>query len=109
MAHSKPLAWLHGEIKTPPFSLKARVETGFLLRQIQDGEKLGLPYSRPMPSIDQTCHELRVRDEKQTWRVIYALEEDAVLILEVFAKKTAKTPVGVIKTCQRRLRLYRSA
>jgi hypothetical protein len=27
----KPLAWLHGEIKTPPFSTEARIEAGVLL------------------------------------------------------------------------------
>jgi hypothetical protein len=26
----KPLIWLHREIKTPPFSSAARIETGFL-------------------------------------------------------------------------------
>ncbi len=25
----KPLAWLHGQVKTPPFSMAARIETGF--------------------------------------------------------------------------------
>ena len=47
----KPLAWLHGEIKTPPFSREARIEAGVLLRRIQQGEALGLPHSRPMFSI----------------------------------------------------------
>ena len=28
---SKPLIWLHDEVKTPPFSLAARLEAGFLL------------------------------------------------------------------------------
>ena len=50
-ARHKPLAWLHGEVKTPPFSQTARVEAGFLLRKLQDGETLSLPHSRPMPSI----------------------------------------------------------
>jgi hypothetical protein len=26
----KPLVWLHGEVKTPPFSKKARVEAGVM-------------------------------------------------------------------------------
>ena len=108
MPRSKPLAWLHGEVKTPPFSANARVEAGFLLRQLQDGVKLGLPQSRPMPNIDQTCHELRVRDENRTWRIVYALEPDAAVILDVFAKKTEKTPDSVIKACRRRLKQYRS-
>ena len=106
MANPKPLVWLHGEIKTPPFSAEARLEAGFLLRRLQNGEKLRLPHSRPMPSIGRSCHEIRIRDASQTWRVIYAIEDDAVVILEVFSKKTTKTPKSVIDVCQRRLRLY---
>jgi hypothetical protein len=53
----RPLVWLHGEIKTPPFSFEARVETGVLLRRLQGGEKLTLPHSRPMPAIGARCHE----------------------------------------------------
>ena len=107
MPRSKPLAWLHGEVKTPPFSANARVEAGFL-RQLQNGVKLALPQSRPMPNIEQACHELRVRDANRTWRIVYALEPDALVILEVFAKKTEKTPDSVIKACRRRLKQYRS-
>jgi len=31
----KPLVWLHGEIKTPPLSPTARLEAGYLLRQLR--------------------------------------------------------------------------
>jgi hypothetical protein len=34
----RPLVWLHGEVKTPPFSRAARVEIGSLLRRVQRGE-----------------------------------------------------------------------
>jgi len=34
----KPLRWLHGEVKTPPFSRAARLEAGLLLRRLQQGE-----------------------------------------------------------------------
>jgi phage-related protein len=107
MDDPKPLVWLHGEIKTPPFSPEARLEAGFLLRRLQNGEKVSLPESRPMPAVGSSCHELRIRDADQTWRVIYSIEDDAVVILEVFSKKTATTPKTVITTCQRRLRMYR--
>jgi hypothetical protein len=40
----KDLVWLHGEIKTPPFSAEARIEAGCLLRRLQRGESLGLPH-----------------------------------------------------------------
>ena len=55
----RPLVWLHGEVKTPPFSTEARVEGGVLLRRLQYGENIYLPHSRPMPSIGKACHELR--------------------------------------------------
>lgn len=64
----KPLVWLHGEIKTPPFSREARVEAGVLLRRLQAGEKLALPHSRPMPSVGARCHELRIPDAQATRR-----------------------------------------
>jgi phage-related protein len=105
----KPLVWLHGEIKTPPFSSAARVEAGVLLRQLQAGEKLALPHSRPMPSIGARCHELRIPDATATWRIVYRLDPDAVVIAEVFSKKTAATPQPVIAVCQRRLRAYDEA
>jgi len=102
----KPLVWLHGEIKTPPFSRAARLEAGTLLRRLQDGEALGIPHSRPMPSIGPRCHELRVRDEDQNWRVIYRIDADVIVIVAVFAKDTRQTPKRVIDTCKRRLRAY---
>ena len=77
---SKPLVWLHGEIKTPPFSKAARVEAGALLRTLQDGEQVGMPHARPMPGIGARCHELRVRDEGQNWRIIYRIDSDAIVI-----------------------------
>jgi len=102
----KPLVWLHGELKTPPLSYEARIETGFLLRRLQRGESLGMPRSRPMPSIGARCHELRVTDTNVIWRVIYRIDEDAIVLLEIFSKKTQKTPQYVIKACQRRIKDY---
>src|SRR3954453_11898204 len=88
----KTLIWLSGEIKTPPFSALARSEAGGLLRLIQEGESLGLPHSRPMPGIGPRCHELRVRDEDKNWRIVYRIDDDAILVTEVFPKTTGKTP-----------------
>jgi phage-related protein len=106
---SKPLVWLHGEVKTPPLSPSARIEAGFLLRQLQEGENLGMPHSRPMPSIGVRCHELRIRDEDTTWRVIYRIDDDAIVIVEVFNKTTRTTPKSVIEVCQKRLTRYDQA
>ncbi len=102
----KPLVWLHGAVKTPPFSANARVEAGGYLRRLQRGEKLSLPESRPMPSIGPGCHELRVQDQTVTWRILYYVGREAVVILEVFAKKTRRTPKPVIRTARKRLDVY---
>ncbi len=102
----KVLVWFSGEVKTPPFSSKARIEAGYLLRLLQKGESLSMPQSRPMPNIGKRCHELRINDESKTWRIIYRLDEDAIVIVNVFAKKTNKTPDTVIKQCQKRLKQY---
>lgn len=102
----KPLAWFHGEIKTPPMSHAARVKTGFLLRKLQQGELISLPWSRPLPSIEARCHELRITDETTVWRLVYCIDSDAMVILDVFKKKTQQTPKSVIDHCKRRIRLY---
>ena len=105
----KPLVWLHGEVKTPPFSLEARIEAGTMLRLLQEGESLGMPHSRSMPSIDAGCHELRIRDENRNWRIVYRVDDDAIIIAEVFSKTTQQTPKRVIDLCQARLATYDEA
>jgi phage-related protein len=102
----KPLAWLSGEIKTPPFGSDVRIEAGFLLRRLQRGESLGLPHSRPMPSIGPSCHELRIVDGKVSWRIVYHIAADAIVILDVFKKQTEATPNAVINACRQRLGKY---
>ena len=105
----KPLRWLHGEVKTPPFSRAARLEAGLLLRRLQQGESPSLPHSRPMRQIGPRCHELRVRDQNKDWRIIYRIDEDRILIVDVFNKTTRRTPDSVIKVCHRRLAEYDQA
>lgn len=109
VGRDKPLAWLHGEIRTPPFSKAARIEAGYFLRELQRGRSLSMPHSRPMPAVGPRCHELRVVDEGVTWRIVYRVDSEAILILEVFAKKTAQTPAAVLEACRRRLKEYDDA
>ena len=108
-AGDKPLVWLHGEIKSPPLSREARTEVGYLLRRLQRGETLSMPYSQPMPRLGKRCHEVRVIDAHANWRIIYRLDFDGIVIAEVFANKTVTTPRLVIETCQRRLKEYDDA
>ena len=88
----KPLAWLRGEVKTPPFSPEARVDAGVLLRRLQRGESLGLPASQPMPVIGVRCHELRIGDRDQTWRIVYHVADDAIVILDVSPRRRPRRP-----------------
>ena len=78
---SKPLVILHGEIKSPPLSAAARVEAGMNLRKLQRGMMLSMPISRPMPVIGVRCAELSIVDMNTTWRIIYRVDADAVLIV----------------------------
>lgn len=106
MRADKPIVWLRGEVKTPPFSKEARIEAGFLLRQLQQGAQLKMPHSRPMPGIAPRCQELRVPDGDRTFRIVYRLDSDAILIGEVFAKKTTSTPKSVVANCRSRFQEY---
>ncbi len=97
---------LSGEIKTPPFSKEARVEAGTLLRQLQEGDSLGMPHSRSMPDIGPRCHELRVRDEDHNWRFVYRIDKDAIVVVAIFPKTTRAMTTHDIAACRQRLVRY---
>jgi phage-related protein len=105
-ANRKPLVWLHGKLKTPPMSPGARVEAGYLLGLVQEGVKLAMPQSRPMPEVGNQCHELRVTGEHIEWRIIYRVDDRAVPVVDIFEKKTRATPKRIIEACKRRLAAY---
>jgi phage-related protein len=85
------------------------LEAGLLLRRLQRGEMLGMPHSRPKPSLGPRCHELRIDDARVAWRIIYRIDSDAIVILEVFSKKSRETPRSVIDACKRRIKEYDNA
>jgi len=105
----KPLVWLRTDVKTPPFLKEARLAAGYLLRRLQRSENLTMPHSRPMPGIGAQCHELRIVDGDTTWRIVYRTDSDAVIIVDVFKKKTPQTPKRVIATSKARFREYDDA
>lgn len=105
--HDRPLVWLRGSVKTPPFGPDARIEAGFLLRRLQRGDGLGLPHSRPLSDVGPGCHELRIVDGAANWRIMYHIASEAIVILDVFRKKTPTTPKSVISECARRLAEFR--
>ncbi len=79
------------------------MEAGFLLRRLQRGETLGMPHSRPMPTVGSGCHELRIVDGTVSWRLMYHVAPSALVLLAVFPKKTAATPPSVMAECRKRL------
>jgi phage-related protein len=64
------------------------------------------PASRPMPIIGPRCHELRIRDEQHSWRLIYRIDHDAIVVAVLLDKKTEQTPDRVIEQSRTRLRRY---
>jgi phage-related protein len=62
-----------------------------------------------MPGVGVACHELRVVDGSVNWRIMYHVAADAIVILDVFQKKTAATPQHVIQDCRQRLAAFRTA
>lgn len=106
-AEPKPMQWMEeNTITTPPMGEEARREAGRNLRRVQNGQMLSMPVSRPMPSIGRGVHELRINDQTEAWRIIYYIGEAAIVVLEIFSKKTQTTPDSVILLCQKRLRQY---
>jgi phage-related protein len=86
------------------FSEDVRREFGKVIFDLQKGEKLGMPLSRPMPSVGSGVEELRVRDRSGAYRVFYYTKlADSILIFHAFGKKTQKTPPHEIALAQKRL------
>jgi phage-related protein len=105
----KPVAWLHGSVKTPPFTDEGRQEAGMLLRLLQEGQRLGMPQAEPLPDVGPRCGALRVRDAEHNWRIMYRVDSDAILVVDVYAKKTRRIPDEVIQRCKQRLKQYDAA
>ncbi len=104
----KPVRWIAEELTTPPVGRVARYEAGLLLRRLQRGESIGMPESRPMPSIGGRVHELRVKDleSRATWRMVYRIDPDAILVVHWWKKKTERTAKRDLDLSRRRLQRY---
>ena len=79
------------------------------MRRLQRGEPLSMPFSRPLPTLGPRCHELRIRDTGGTWRIVYRIDRDAIVIAEVFSKKTQAIPATTMEMCRKRFREYDDA
>jgi phage-related protein len=52
---------------------------------------------------------LRIRDTGGTWRIVYRIDRDAIVIAEVFSKKTQAIPAATMEVCRKRFREYDNA
>ncbi len=105
-----PLFKLNGvQLSTPPLGAKARREVGFLLGRVQEGETLGMPHARPLPSIAAGLYELRVREADKNWRIFYRVDDDFVVLIHQINKTTRTLPQQDINLIQRRLAAYDAA
>jgi phage-related protein len=89
-------------VKPAVFHLKAQVairgfpedvrrELGKAIFDLQKGEKISMPLSRPMPSVATGVEELRVKNRSGAYRIFYYLRlADSVLIFHAFVRKHRK-------------------
>jgi phage-related protein len=63
-----------------------------------------MPQAEALPDVGPRCGALRVRDAEHNWRIMYRVDSDAILIVDVYAKKTRRIPDEVIQRCKQRLK-----
>ena len=86
-------------------SVVLRVRIAELLDLVAHGESLGLPMSRPMPSIATGVHELRIKDSSGQYRVFYYTKvQSEILVFHCFKKKTQATPKKEMDLAKKRLK-----
>ena len=76
------------------------------MRELQDGELLSMPHSEPMKQVGPQCHCLRVKDANHEWRIIYRIDDDAIVLAAIFDKKTPQTPDAQKDLARKRLAMY---
>lgn len=78
---------------------------GQALFLLQQGYKLSMPLSRPMPSVVPGMEELRVKGRDGIYRAFYfTRSSEGILVVHVFSKKTQKTLALDIELGRKRLK-----
>jgi phage-related protein len=87
------------------FPARARRALGQAIWELQQEAKLGMPLSKPIPTVAAGVEELRVKDRTGACRAFYYVRSKrGILIFHAFEKQTQKTPKSEIKLGARRLR-----
>lgn len=76
------------------------------LKTAQFGWPLGMPLIR---KLDTDLWEIRSRLNNRIARVIFTVENDKMVLLHGFIKKSQKTPPNDLKVAKQRLKLLRSS
>lgn len=97
--HPEALATIRG------FPVEVRRELGKAIYDLQRGERLSMPLSRPMPAVGPGAEELRIRDKSGSYRVFYlARLARGVVVFHAFMKKAQGTPRREILLGAKRLK-----
>jgi len=87
------------------FPEDVRRELGKAIFDLQRGELLGMPVSRPMPSVAPGAAELRIRDRSGVYRAFYYTSSPrGILIFHAFAKTTRATAGQDLNLGRKRLK-----
>jgi len=87
------------------FPQGVRRELGKAIFDLQKGDVLAMPVSRPMPSVAPGVAELRIRDRSGIYRAFYyRLSPRGILVFHTFVKKSQTTPKRDLDLGRKRLK-----
>jgi phage-related protein len=87
------------------FPETVRKELGKAILDLQKGETLKMPLSRPMPIVAPGVEELRSRDRTGSYRAFYfARLERGILVFHAFIKKSQATSRRELALGRKRLK-----
>lgn len=87
------------------FPEEVRKELGKAIFDLQLGESLAMPLSRPMPDVGAGVSELRFRDRSGIYRAFYFTRSPrGIILFHAFVKKTQATPQQEIDLGKKRLK-----
>lgn len=91
------------ELKNAPKDII--VDVFALFDDLMAGKKLGMPISRPLPSIGKGLHELRLSGKAGEYRVFYVIKVgDAIYVIHATEKKKQEIDKRTIELLKTRLR-----
>jgi phage-related protein len=105
----KPLVWGGRGNQNPSVLAKSQIGSGIFASETA-AERNARHASFSTAAVDWSAvPELRINDERSAWRIVYRIDSDAIIILDVFSKKNRTTPKVIVDLCKRRLREYENA